>query len=111
MKIRITFVIPANIEFNGGIEKTIKKYIEYNNGKFDVNLLEGKYDNKSHEYNNIVIKSIYCKYILKTSGPLNFLIRIMSPLLLKIFFIFNIIFFASSRLSPIPGITKSVIQK
>ncbi len=82
--IKITFVIPANIHFNGGIEKTVKKYVDYKTENFDVTVLEGKNDNKNDDYNKIVINSIYCNYILKTSGAKNFLIRIMSPLLLEI---------------------------
>ncbi len=90
MKIKITFVIPANIYFNGGIEKTIRKYIDYRNENFDVTVLEGKGDNKNDNYNRVTINSIYCNYILKTSGFKNFLVRILSPLLLKIDRIRNI---------------------
>ncbi len=88
--IKLTFVIPANIYFNGGIEKTVKKYIDYKNNDFDITILEGKKDYKKDNYNKIVINSIYCNYILKTSGTKNFIIRIISPLLLKIDRIRNI---------------------
>ncbi len=75
--IKILFVIPADLNYNGGIEKTIKKYINVKNN-FEKGVLEcDKF-------------SIYSKLILNTHNKMNFIVRLFSPLILKIDRIKNI---------------------
>ena len=54
--ITITFVIPASIDFNGGIEKTISHYYECNTGDFKKFILQGEGKSSANIYS---IKSIY----------------------------------------------------
>ena len=85
--ISIIFVIPASIDFNGGIEKTISHYYKYKTGEFKKLILQG--EGKSSE-NIYSIKSIYSKLIIKTSGITNFMVRMFAPALLSLDRIINL---------------------
>ena len=85
--ITITFVIPASIDFNGGIEKTISHYYEYNTGDFKKFILQGKGKSSENIYS---INSIYSKLIIKTSGITNFIVRMLAPALLTLDRIINL---------------------
>ncbi len=85
--ITITFVIPASIDFNGGIEKTISHYYECNTGDFKKFILQGEGKSSANIYS---IKSIYSKLIIKTSGIANFMVRMFAPALLTLDRIINL---------------------
>ncbi len=85
--ITITFVIPASLDFNGGIEKTISHYYEYNTNEFKKFILQGKGKPTDNIY---AIKSIYSKLIIKTTGITNFIVRMLAPVLLTFDRIINL---------------------
>ncbi len=78
--ITITFVIPAGIDYNGGIEKTVSRYINYNTPEFKKIVLQC--NGGVNDHNIYSINSIYAKLIINTSGARNLFIRLISPLIL-----------------------------
>ena len=76
----ITFVIPASIDFNGGIEKTISHYYRYRVDGFQKFILQGTGTQEENVYS---IKSIYSKLIIGTSGIPNFIIRMFAPVIIS----------------------------
>jgi glycosyltransferase involved in cell wall biosynthesis len=85
---KITFVIPSSLNFNGGIERTVSRYWLYDTPDFTKIVLQGMHGvNGKNIYE---IKSIYSRLITHTSGKINFAIRVMAPLILKIDRIINI---------------------
>jgi glycosyltransferase involved in cell wall biosynthesis len=79
--ITITFVIPGSIDYNGGIEKTISRYNAFETGDFEKSVLQGV--SGFHGQNLYEIKSLYSRLIIRTSGKLNFAVRLGAPIILQ----------------------------
>jgi len=78
--ITITFVIPSSLDYNGGIEKTIAHYNAFDSQNFKKTVLQCvPGGNNENVYG---INSIYSKLVIGTSGKLNFLVRLMAPIIL-----------------------------
>ncbi len=86
--IKIGFVVPSSIEYIGGMEKTIKRYLSYDSDKVQKTLIQ--FENKGTYENTIVLKSVYSKLNIGTSGFLNFAVRILAPFILSIDILMNI---------------------
>ncbi len=86
--VKLTFVIPSSLDYHGGIEKTVSRYFFYNDPDFTKTVIQGKH---GFEGKNIYeIKSLYSRLIIRTSGKINFIIRLMAPAILQLDRIINI---------------------